>query len=141
MKNKKKVLLVIVCVLLLSAVGVYAHMQGGIVLTPNKAHFVYFGLADRDTEKQIVTIEEGMAVVKEELVKIKTGGTVLQTWGCFVNEQGQTVENDTVLVMLCGNDEKIKEFSNNVSERLHLKSTYIEQYDMAYHLTGAVMQK
>ena len=88
---------------------------------------VYFGLNDKDTGTQVLTVEEAQAAARKMITDNGFGYTEYVTHGGYV-ENGVVIENDTLVYMMIFIERADAEaVAEEIKEELNLASIHIEE--------------
>ncbi len=95
-------------------------------------YYVYFGLNDADTGKQEISMEEASLYIRSVMEKYHYGYTEHRTHGAYT-ENGETIENDTLVYMLIFvPEEDIKKMSDEIIDHLNLASVLCQKSEAEY---------
>ena len=94
---------------------------------------VYFGLNDKDTGTQVLTVEEAQAAARKIITDNGFGYTEYVTHGGYV-ENGGVIENDTLVYMMIFIERADAEaVAKEIKDELNLASKLCCNYDK-YHI-------
>lgn len=134
-KKMMAVLMIMVTVLAFAGCSSQTNNQGA--WTEDVQYLVHFGLNDKDTGEQMITMEEARQKIQDICVEKGVGFTVYDGYGAYV-ENGVPQENDTLvfsLVMVTEN--LVNEIANEAMEALNLASVFIVKDSVDYVIYGA----
>lgn len=130
-------------ILLLAIVTLFAICFSGCrakpsTLTPEKgaAYFIYVGLADADTGEQKLTMDEALPLVQQALIQKKQGATVLPGWGGFVGDDEAYHENETVMMIINGDESAASALAEELKTLLNAACVYVERHDIQCGIYG-----
>ena len=88
---------------------------------------LYFGLTDKDTGKQELTMDEAKDIAIPLFIEAGSGYTVYEAEGGFAKEDGTVVQNDTLVFdSTHGDEQAILDLIEKVRRALNVESVYCE---------------
>ena len=86
---------------------------------------LYFGLTDKDTGKQELTMDEAKDIAIPLFIEAGSGYTVYEAEGGFAKEDGTVVQNDTLVFdSTHGDEQAILDLIEKVRRALNVESVY-----------------
>jgi len=104
--------------------------------TSGNSFYLYVGLTDATTGKQELTMDQGLAKVKETMSAQKAGGTVVSAWGDFLDDKGSMVSNDTILVITSTEENEVSGLVEALRKNLNVSTVYVEKYSVQHKIYG-----
>lgn len=115
-------------------------LVNGVTDQQETVYTLYFGLADKDTGAQELTMAEAKDILVALFVEAGSGYTVYEAEGGYVGEDGAVVQNDTLVFDgTHGDEQAIKDLIDRAKEALNIESVYCESKLVGYHLYGGVL--
>ncbi len=100
-------------------------------------YLVHFGLNDKDTGEQIISMEKAQQLIQDICVEKGVGFTVYNAYGAYV-EDGTPQTNDTlVFSLVLVTEDTVNEIANEAMEKLNLASVFIIKDSVDYVIYGA----
>lgn len=85
------------------------------------------GLNDKDTKKQTITTENAKRIIAKAVYKYCSGGTVTTAKGIYTHENGEKVQENTIVVYMYGEPlENVENLANYLKKALNQESIAIE---------------
>lgn len=116
--------------------GCAATSSGNNGYSDASSYHLYIGLADAATGKQELTLDQGVAKVKDTLNAQKSGATVVPAWGNYLDTSGNMVSNDTIMVIISTTDDKIQPLVDALRANLNISTIYVEKYSVQNKIYG-----
>jgi len=93
---------------------------------------IYFGLNDKDTGTQVLTVEEAQAAARKIITDSGFGYTEYVTHGGYV-ENGVVIENDTLVYMMIFIERAdVEAVAKEIKDELNLASIHIEESSASF---------
>ena len=101
---------------------------------------LYFGLTDKDTGKQELTMDEAKDIAIPLFIEAVSGYTVYEAEGGFAKEDGTVVQNDTLVFdSTHGDEQAILDLIEKVRRALNVESVYCESKLVGCQIRGGVI--
>ncbi|WP_417404027.1 hypothetical protein, partial [Hominenteromicrobium sp.] len=101
---------------------------------------LYFGLTDKDTGKQELTMDEAKDIAIPLFIEAGSGYTVYEAEGGFAKEDGTVVQNDTLVFdSTHGDEQAILDLIEKVRRALNVESVYCESKLVGCQIRGGVI--
>jgi len=101
---------------------------------------LYFGLTDKDTGKQELTMGRGEGYRHPAVHRGGSGYTVYEAEGGFAKEDGTVVQNDTLVFdSTHGDEQAILDLIEKVRRALNVESVYCESKLVGCQIRGGVI--
>lgn len=85
------------------------------------------GLNDKDTKKQTITTATAKKVITKAVYKYCNGGTVTTGKGIYTHENGEKIQENTMIVYMYGEPlENVEKLANHLKKALNQESIAIE---------------
>ena len=85
------------------------------------------GLNDKDTKKQIISTDDAKKVITKAVYKYCNGGTVTNATGIYTHENGEKVQEHTIVVYMYGEPlENVEKLANHLKKALNQETIAIE---------------
>lgn len=134
MKRFVGIWMVIVMALAFAGCGSQTDSKDG--WTEDVRYMVHFGLNDKDTGEQIVSMEEANEIIQDICIKKGVGFTVYNTYGAYI-EDGVPKGNDTlVFSLVLVTEELVEEIADEAMKTLNLASVFIIKDSVDYEFYG-----
>ncbi len=94
---------------------------------------IYVGLNDKNTKKQEIAVEQAEELIRNICLKYCDGVTVLNGSGYYKHDDGTTVTEKTVVVILFLPDDKaLNSICDEICSRLNQESVLLEKQKTSY---------
>jgi len=134
---KKLIGILILVVTVLTFAGCNSQTNNQDAWTEDVQYLVHFGLNDKDTGEQIVSMKEAQQKIQDICVEKGVGFTVYDAYGAYV-ENGIPQENDTlVFSLVLVKENLVNEIANEAMEALNLASVFVIRDSVDYVIYGA----
>ena len=101
------------------------------------AYTLYLGLADADTGKPELTMDEAASVATPLVSKAGGGYTVYRAQGGFTGDDGALVENDTLVYDgLRADEADVKQLIDDLKAALNIESVFVTSENVGYAIYG-----
>lgn len=101
---------------------------------------LYFGLTDKDTGAQELTMAEAKDLLVPLFVEAGSGYTVYEAEGGYALEDGTVVQNDTLVFdSTHGDEQAVKDLIDRAKQALNIESVYCESKLVGYRMYGGVL--
>lgn len=85
------------------------------------------GLNDKDTKKQTVATANAKKIITKAVYKYCNGGTVTDAQGIYTHENGEKVQENTIVVYMYGEPlGNVEKLANHLKKALNQESIAIE---------------
>ena len=100
-------------------------LVNGVTDRQEVVYCLYFGLTDKDTGKQELTMDEAKDIAIPLFIEAGSGYTVYEAEGGFAKEDGTVVQNDTLVFdSTHGDEQAILDLIEKVRRALNVESVY-----------------
>lgn len=108
------------------------------VVTPDTdvVYTLYFGLVDKDTKTERLTMAEAKEILKPIFVEHDAGYTIYDAFGGYLTEDRGVVENSTVVIECHGEEQAIKAIIDDAKAALNIESVYVQAAVVGYGING-----
>lgn len=89
-----------------------------------KNYRIYFGLNDKDQKTQIIATETAMKIIANETIGTMGFWTVYTGMGIYTHQNGEMVQETTVIVETSTEEEILKKFVQKVGKLLNQESVF-----------------
>ena len=114
-------------------------LVNGVTDRQEVVYCLYFGLTDKDTGKQELTMEEAKDIAIPLFIEAGSGYTVYEAEGGFAKEDGTVVQNDTLVFdSTHGDEQAILDLIEKVRRALNVESVYGESKLVGCGIRGGV---
>ncbi|EQI15293.1 DUF3574 domain-containing protein [Eggerthella lenta] len=115
-------------------------LVNGVTDRQEVVYCLYFGLTDKDTGKQELTMEEAKDIAIPLFIEAGSGYTVYEAEGGFAKEDGTVVQNDTLVFdSTHGDEQAILDLIEKVRRALNVESVYCESKLVGCQIRGGVI--
>lgn len=115
-------------------------LVNGVTDQQEVVYCLYFGLTDKDTGTQKLTMDEAKDLVIPLFIEAGSGYTVYEAEGGFAAEDGTIVQNDTLVFdSTHGDDQAVLGLIEKAKQALNIESVYCESREVGYRMNGGVM--
>lgn len=115
-------------------------LVNGVTDQQEVVYCLYFGLTDKDTGKQELTMEEAKDIAIPLFIEAGSGYTVYEAEGGFATEDGTVVQNDTLVFdSTHGDEQAILDLIEKVRRALNVESVYCESKLVGCQIRGGVI--
>lgn len=112
----------------------------GVTDRQEVVYCLYFGLADKDTGAQELTMAEAKDLLVPLFVEAGSGYTVYEAEGGYALEDGTVVQNDTLVFdSTHGDEQAVKDLIDRAKQALNIESVYCESRLVGYRMYGGVL--
>ena len=134
---RKVIGILILAVSILAFTGCRSQENNHSTWNEDVQYLVHFGLNDKDTGEQILSLEEAQQAIQDICVEKGVGFTVYSAYGAYV-ENGIPQANDTlVFSLVLVTEDTVNEIANEAMETLNLASVFIIKDSVDYVIYGA----
>lgn len=115
-------------------------LVNGVTDRQEVVYCLYFGLTDKDTGKQELTMEEAKDIAIPLFIEAGSGYTVYEAEGGFAKEDGTVVQNGTLVFdSTHGDEQAILDLIEKVRRALNVESVYCESKLVGCQIRGGVI--
>lgn len=105
--------------------------QEGVLYT------LYVGMADKDTGTQELDLQKAQDLATPIVSAVGGGYTVIQAQGGYTNDDGNLVENDTLIYTgVHASEQEILKLIDDVKAALNIESIYVTSAHTGYAIFG-----
>lgn len=115
-------------------------LVNGVTDRQEVVYCLYFGLTDKDTGAQELTVAEAKDLLVPLFVEAGSGYTVYEAEGGYALEDGTVVQNDTLVFdSTHGDEQAVKDLIDRAKQALNIESVYCESKLVGYRMYGGVL--
>lgn len=115
-------------------------LMNGVTDQQEVVYCLYFGITDKDTGTQKLTMDEAKDLVIPLFIEAGSGYTVYEAEGRFATEDGTVVQNDALVLDSANGDEQaVLGLIEKAKQALNIESVYCESREVGHRMHGVVM--